>query len=67
MAEERVAPAKPVINAVQHRCTRNAQHSEKSVINVVLRTFLVLVADPRRMWVKFKAVRIVENLPRQKY
>ena len=28
MAEERVAPAKPVINAVQHTHTRNAQHLE---------------------------------------
>ena len=34
----------------------------KSVINVVLRTILVLVADPKRMW--DKAVRIVENPPK---
>ena len=64
MPEERVTP-KPVINAVHHMHTRNAQHSVKSVINVVLRTILVLVADPKRMW--DKAVGIVENPPRQEY
>ena len=61
ISEERVTP-KPVINAVHHMYTRNAQHSVKSVINVALRTILVLVADPKRMW--DNAVRIVENPPK---
>ena len=61
--KERVAP-KLVINAVHNMDTKNAQHLGRSVINVVLRTILARVADPRRLQVKLKAVRIVENPPK---